>query len=408
MRFLFRPPAAEATGLLALPWDRPLAEWPDDVVLPVPHGGIARHVVRFVEAEGSVYALKETAEPLARKEYALLNDFAAEGLPAVTALGICVDRPAGLPAVLVTRYLEYSVSYRQMFATARGEHSVGQLVDTMVELLVRLHLAGVFWGDCSLSTTLFRPDAGTIAAYLLDAGTVERHPALTREHRLHDVELATDRVGAELLDLEYDALLPRDVDPIETAAGLRDKYEALWEELTREEVLASEEQHWRFTERLQRLNDLGFDAGEVELVTSPEGSRLRVQTRVAGPGHHRRELMRLAGLEVQENQARRLLTDLRGYRAWLEQRDGVPVPDSVAGSRWVAEVYAPVVESVPAELAGRVEPAEVFHEVLEHRWFLSERAGEDVGTAEAARSYFETVLPEAPEQSAAAVPAALQ
>jgi hypothetical protein len=396
MRFLFRTPALEAGDLLALPWDRPLEEWPDDVVRAVPERGVSRHVVRFVAGDGDVYALKELAEPLARKEYALLNDFAAEGLPAVTALGICVDRPDDLPAILVTRYPGYSVSYRHLFATSRGEHSAGQLIDTMVELMVRLHLAGVFWGDCSLSNTLFRPDAGAMSAYLVDAETVERHPTLTRGQRLYDVELATDRVGAELLDLEYGGLLPRDVDPIEIAARLRGTYEALWEELTREEILAPGEQHWQFTERLQRLNDLGFDAGEVELVTSPEGTRLRVQTRVAEPGHHRRELFRLAGLEARENQARRLLTDLRGYRAWLEQRDGVLVSDTVAGYRWVAEVYGPVVESIPADLAGRLEPAEVFHEVLEHRWFLSERAGRDVGTAEAARSYFETVLPEAP------------
>jgi hypothetical protein len=395
MRFLFRPPAAEATGLLALPWDRPLEEWPDDVVLAVPQRGISRHVVRFVAGEGCVYALKEIVEPLARKEYAMLHAFAAEGLPVVTVLGICVDRPGDLPAVLVTRYLDYSVSYRHLFATSRGDHSAGQLIDTMVELLVRLHLAGIFWGDCSLSNTLFRPDAGAMSAYLVDAETVERHPTLSHGQRRYDVELATDRVGAELLDLEYGGLLPRDIDPIELAVGLGEKYEALWEELTREEILVPDEQHWQFTERLQRLNDLGFDAGEVELVTSPEGTRLRVQTQVAEPGHHRRELLRLTGLEVQENQARRLLTDLRGYRAWLEQRDGAPVSDTVGGHRWLAEVYTPVVESIPAELIGRVEPAEVFHEVLEHRWFLSEQAGDDVGTAEAARSYVETVLPEA-------------
>jgi Domain of unknown function (DUF4032)/Lipopolysaccharide kinase (Kdo/WaaP) family len=398
MRFLFRPPAAEAAGLLALPWDRPLEEWPEDVVMSVPQRGISRHVVRFVAGEGHVYALKEIVEPLARKEYALLNDFAAEGLPAVAALGICVDRPDDLPAILVTRYLDYSVSYRHLFATSRGGHSAEQLIDTMVELMVRLHLAGIFWGDCSLSNTLFRPDAGAMAAYLVDAETVERHPTLTRGQRHYDVELATDRVGAELLDLEYGGLLPRDIDPIELAAGLRGKYEALWEELTREEILAPEEQHSRFTERLQRLNDLGFDAGEVELITSPEGTRLRVQTRVAEPGHHRHELFRLTGLEVGENQARRLLTDLRGYRAWLERRDGVLVSDTVAGHRWLAEVYAPVVQSVPAELRGRLEPAEVFHEVLEHRWFLSEQAGDDVGTTEAAASYFATVLPQTPEE----------
>ena len=393
MRFLFRPPATEAAGLLVLPWNSPLEEWPDDVLHAVPQRGISRHVVRFVAIDGKVYALKEIVEPLARKEYALLTEFAAEGLPTVGVLGICVDRPDDQPAILVTRYLEYSVSYRYLFSTSRGDHSAGQLIDTMVELLVRLHLAGIFWGDCSLSNTLFRPDAGAMAAYLVDAETVERHPVLTTGQRLYDVDLATDRVGAELLDLEYGGMLPSEIDPIGMAQGLRAKYEALWDELTREEFVAPEEQRYKVAERLQRLNDLGFDAGEVELITSPEGSRLRVQTRVAEPGNRRREFLRLTGLEVGENQACRLLNDLRSYRAWLEQRDGGPVSETVAGHRWVAEIYAPVVESIPGQLVGRLEPAEMFHEILEHRWFLSEQAGADVGTTAAAQSYFDTVLP---------------
>ena len=403
MRFLFRPPATEAAGLLALPWDLPLEQWPDDVVTHVPQRGISRHVVRFVAVDGTLYALKEIVEPLARKEYALLTEFAAEGLPAVEVLGICVDRPGGLPAILVTRYLDYSVSYRHLFSTPRGELTAGQLVDTMVGLLVRLHLDGVFWGDPSLSNTLFRPDAGAMAAYLVDAETVERHPALTDGQRSHDVDLAVDRVGAELLDIEAAGLLPDDVDPVELAVSIRTKYEGLWDELTREELVAPDEETLRVLERTQRLNDLGFGAGEIELVTSGEESRLRVRTQVAEPDHCRRELFRLSGLEVQENQARRLLDDLHGYRTWLEQRDGTALPEIVAGHRWVDEVYWPVVEAIPGELLGRLAPAELFHEILEHRWFLSESAGHDVGTTVAAHSYFETILPEAPEEISASL-----
>jgi hypothetical protein len=398
MRYLFRPPAADAAGLLSLPWHEPLEEWDASLLLEVPQRGISRHVVRFVASDGQVYALKEIAEPLARHEYALLGTFEEEGLPAVSVVGICVDRPHELDAVLVTRYLEYSMSYRYLFSTPRRAQSAERLIDTLVELLVRLHLAGVYWGDCSLSNTLFRLDAGAFAAYLVDAETVERHPTISAGKRAYDVDLARERVGGELLDLRSGGLLPDDIDPIAVADSLAGRYEALWDEVTREEVFRPEEQRYRVAERLQRLNDLGFDVDEVELVTSSDGARLRVDTRVAEPGHHRRELFRLTGLEVQENQARRLLNDLRSYRAFLEQqRRGRPVGEAVAGHRWLAEVYQPIVDAIPADLVGRLAPAEVFHEVLEHRWFLSERAGRDVGTTAAARSYFETVLPGTPE-----------
>ena len=398
MRYLFRPPAADAAGLLALPWHQPLEEWDSSVLLDVPQRGISRHVVRFTASEGRVYALKEIAEPLARHEYALLGDFEEEGLPAVSVVGICVDRPDDQDAILVTRYLEYSMSYRYLFSSPRGGDSAERLMDTMVELLVRLHLAGVYWGDCSLSNTLFRLDAGAFAAYLVDAETVERYPTISDRKRDYDLDLARERVGAELMDLQAGELLPPTIDPIGVADSLQGRYEALWDEVTREEVFRPEEQRYRVAERLQRLNDLGFDVGEVELVTSEEGARLRVETRVAEPGHHRRELFRLTGLEVHENQARRLLNDIRSFRAWLEQRSGRPVPDTVAGHRWLSEVYQPVVDSIPRGLVGRLEPAEVFHEILEHRWFLSEKAGRDVGTTAAAHSYFDTVLPAAPQE----------
>jgi len=398
MRFLFRPPAAEATGLLSLPWDQPLAEWDPRLLLEVPSRGISRHVVRFVASGGHVFALKEINERLARHEYRLLGEFEEEGLPTVSVLGICVDRPHDQEAILVTRYLEYSMSYRWLFSSPRGDHSAERLLDTLVELLVRLHLAGVFWGDCSLSNTLFRPDAGALAAYLVDAETVERYPTLSPGQRAYDVDLARERIGAELLDLQFGELLPSDIDPIEVAESLAPRYESLWNEVTHEQVFSVDEQQWRIAERLQRLNDLGFDVGEVELITSDEGAKLRVETRVAEPGQHRRELFRLTGLEVQERQARRLLNDIRAFKAHLEQKTGGPVPESYAAHRWLAEIYQPVVDAIPPELVGRLAPAEVFHEVLEHRWFLSEKAGKDIGTAEAAESYFTTVLPHTPKE----------
>jgi hypothetical protein len=400
MRFLFRPPAAEAAGLLSLPWETPLEEWDADLLVHVP----SRRGERSVAADGQSYALKEVAEPRARHEYAMLGDLEAAGMPTVSVLGVCVDRPHGQPAVLVTRHLGHAMSHRHLLSSSPTAHSAAQLVGSLVALLVRLHLGGVSWGGCSLSTTLFRADAGGLAAHLADAEAVTRHPQLSRRRREDDVDLAVDRVRADLLDLAAGGMLPAGTDPVELAAGIRPRYEGLWDELTQEEVVGAGEQRWRVAARHRRLNDLGFDAGDVELVSEADGFRLRVETRVSQPGLHRRELFRLTGLEASENQARRLLDDLRGHRAHLESAEGLPISELAAGQRWVGEEYQPVVDAVPPHLAGRLAPAELFHEVLEHRWFLSETAGRDVGTSVAARSYVETVLPRTtPELTSAAV-----
>ena len=405
VRFLFRPPADQAAALLTQPWELPLEEWTGDQIIEVRQRGISRHVVRFVADESGLYALKEIYEPLARREYRLLREFADLGLPAVEVMGIVVGRVNEQDAVLVTRFLEYSTSYRALFASPRGGLPTDRLLDAMVELLARLHLAGIFWGDCSLSNTLFRLDAGKLAAYLVDAETAERHTSLSDGQRWYDLDLARERVAGELMDLQAGDLLPEDVDPIEVANELTGRYDRLWSELTLEEVLAPSEQRYRIAQRMSRLNQLGFDVDEVELVSTPDGNRVRLKTQVAEPGHHRRQLFMRTGLDVEENQARRLLNDMASFRAHLEQKEKHPVPETVAANRWLAEVYDAVLSQIPDHLSSRLAPAEIFHEILEHRWYLSEAAGRDVGTTAAARSYFTRVLPTVPATLTSASPA---
>jgi hypothetical protein len=394
--FVFSPPADEAAGLLTLPFSEPLEEWQDERLVEVRQRGISRHVVRFIADSGELYALKSISERLARREYRLLRALAELNVPAVEVVGIVVDRWTEADAILVTRFLDYSTTYRALFSTPRGGQPTDSLLDALVELLVRLHLSGFFWGDCSLSNTLFQQDAGTLEAYLVDAETSEQHPALSAGQRAWDVELATERICGELFDLEAGGLLPAGVDPVATADALQPRYEGLWEELNREETLRPEEQRYRIAERLRRLNELGFDADEVELISAPDGTRLHVRTKVAESGQHSRQLFQQAGISADENQARRLLNDIASFRGYLELRDGAGVSETVAAHRWVQEVYEPALAAVPAGLRDRLAPPEIFHEILEHRWYLSEQAGRDVGTTMAAQSYVDTVLPEVP------------
>jgi Domain of unknown function (DUF4032)/Lipopolysaccharide kinase (Kdo/WaaP) family len=398
MRFVFSPPAAEATGLLTLPWTEPLEDWKDERLVEIRQRGISRHVVRFASDNGVLYALKSISERLARREYRLLRSLAELGIPAVEVVGVAVDLGPDADAILVTKFLPFATTYRAVFSSPRGGGPpTDKLLDALVELLVRLHLSGFFWGDCSLSNTLFRYDAGTLEAYLVDTETSEQHPELTAGQRHFDVELAVERVYGELLDLQAGNLLPAGVDPLEVAGELEYRHERLWDELTREEIIPPDEQRFRIAERLRRLNQLGFDAEEVELISTPKGNRLRVRTRVAESGHHSRKLFLRTGLDVSENQARRLLNDIASFRAYLEQKEGRPVSEFVAANRWLTEVYDPTVAAIPEDLRDRLAPAEIFHEILEHRWYVSERAGRDVGTTAAARSYFERVLPQVPQ-----------
>ena len=391
---------------LDLPWGTPLEEWRSKRLVEVVRG-IHRHVVRFVEYEGPlgprIYALKELPGTLAQHEYTVLRRLAEEDVPVVDAVCVATERGGDLNPVLITRHLDYSLPFRTLFARGAMPDLRLRLLDAGAELLVRLHLSGFFWGDCSLSNTLFRRDAGALAAYLVDAETGELYPSLSDGQRRHDLAIAEENVVGELTDLEAELEREGELAPEETATELADRYEALWDELTREEAFA-DDSRYLIDDRLRRLNELGFDVEEIELVADDAGYRLRLSPHVVEPGHHRRRLLSLTGLQAQENQARRLLNDVARFRAELERREGRPLPESVAVYRWLAEVFEPAIAAIPVELWGKRQAAEVFHELLEHRWFLSQAREEDIGLIPAIDSYVENVLRHAPDERAVLAP----
>ncbi|MDP9820627.1 DUF4032 domain-containing protein [Nocardioides massiliensis] len=390
-------------NLLRLPWGVPLEEWGEPHVVPLPRG-ISRHVVRIVRAEREVYAVKETQEPIAFREYRLLRDLQRLGLPAVVPAAVVTGRrtPEGedLPVALVTRHLRFSLPYRSLFGQgSRGRNAqelLETLVDALVVLLARLHLSGFFWGDVSLSNVLFRRSAGDLAAYLVDAETGELHPELTDGQRRHDVTLGTENVFAEILDLQAGDLMSTDVDPHLVVDRITERYEDLWGQLTGTEEFTPDEM-WRIEQRVARLNDMGFDVAELDIVADWNGSTVRIQPRVVESGHHRRELLGLTGMDVEDNQARRLLNDLASFTAHHDLGDE---DRGIVAGRWLTTVYEPITAMIPHELRGRLEPAEVFHEILEHRWYLSERAGREVDIFDAARSYIDSELAQRPVEDA--------
>lgn len=420
--------------LLDLPWQTSLADWPDDVLVAYPRG-LSRHVVRFAQVGDSVLAAKETTAPNAAKEYEMLRRLRHMGTPSVVPVAVVTGRhtPQGeeLPAVLLTEHLAFSLPYRVLFSGHPDPEIADKLVDALALLLVQLHLAGFYWGDVSLSNTLFLRDAGAFAACLVDAETGELHPRLTKGQRLWDLDLARTNVAGELMDLlagfeaddapagaggdpsgsapyepaavtatmsalnraELSAAPPAAVDPFETSARLEQTYLSLWEELTGEERFPHE-QKWRVAERVHRLQDLGFDVEEASLDTDDDGY-VRLIPRVIEPGHHSRQLQALTGLSSRENQARRILTDIRQFGRALYPG----LPEDMVASLWKHEIFTPMMRAVPADLRAKREPAEIVHEVLEHRWFMSERARTDIPTDVATKDYLESQLRTRPDEA---------
>jgi hypothetical protein len=379
-------------GLLSLPWSTTLADWPSSAIVYLPKG-ISRHLVRFANLSGRVVAIKETTEQMARREYDMLGNLHRLQAPCVERVAVIAGRTdaAGepLPAALVTAHLKFSLPYRALFTQMLRPHTATRLVDALAVLLVRLHNVGFFWGDVSLSNTLFRRDAGEFAAYLVDAETGELHEGgLTDGQRAHDLDIARTNIAGEIMDLEAGGRLEGGLDAVQIADGIMSSYHSLWGALTDRETFAVDES-WRITERVQRLNALGFDIGEMSMQTTPDGTRVSIQPKVVDAGHHQRRLLRLTGLDVEENQARRLLNDLDEFRARVSRLGS---DEEMVAHEWLTRVFEPIVMAIPFDLRAKLEPAEVFHQVLEHRWYMSQARGRSVPIAEVLTSYIDDVL----------------
>jgi hypothetical protein len=383
--------ATAEPALLDLPWHLPLEDWPSENIAALPKG-LSRHTVRFAHLNDHVIAIKETLFDLAKREYEMLRKLEKLDVPCVEPFAIINNRTDEegneLPAVLITRHLKFSLPYRAMWSQGLREQTAKRLVDALALLLVRLHLIGFFWGDVSLSNTLFRRDAGKFAAYLVDAETGQLYDSrLSNGQRENDLEIARVNIAGELMDLLASGKAS-EIDPNEISQRIVDKYHELWKELTAVEVFDASEK-WRISRRVQRLNELGFDIEELSMVSDEAGNTVKIQPKVVDAGHHARRLLLLTGLDVEENQARRLLNDIDQFKL-SHARPGAD--EEVLAHQWLSEVFEPVVGAVPSEYTGRLEPAEIFHEVLEHRWYMSEQKGGDVELIDAVRSYVSDIL----------------
>lgn len=383
--------AADA-ALIDLPWSIPLSAWPEDRIAALPRG-LSRHVVRFVRHGDAVLAVKETNPRIAHREFEMLRELERLEAPCVHAVAVVTGRRDAdgneLSAALVTEHLAFSLPYRALFKQELRKGTLNRLIKALSVLMVRLHLLGFYWGDISLSNALFRRDASEFSAYLVDAETGDLHDVLTAGQRDYDLELAMTNITGELMDLQASEDLDESIDPFTVGAKLERAYRELWSTLTDTETFTSNIP-MNVADRVRALNELGFDVDELDMQTTGDGAALTIRPKVVDAGHHSRRLLRLTGLDVQENQARRLLNDLDEYRAVHPE---VAEDESFAAHEWLTTVFEPTVRAVPRDLRGKLEPAQIFHEVLDHRWYLAQAADHDVPMPVATASYVKNVLP---------------
>lgn len=384
-------------GLVALPWERPLIEWaaPEVAVRDLPVGP-SRHLVKFVESDDALWALKELPARVAAREYQVLTQVETMGLNAVRPAGVVIQ-PDLDTAILLTRYLDSSWQYRRLFMRLPPDAPKhrARLFDAMATLLVELHRHGVFWGDCSLANTLFVRDGQVLQAFLVDAETSEVHPSLSEGQRAQDIDITVENVAAGLLDVAA-SLDRHELQPgfLQEALGLRDRYQQLWELLHAKPTFGFSDRY-RVEGTIRKLNELGFAVDEVTLQPVTSGAEeLRLHVAVGDRRFHATELRRLAGLEVGEGQARILLGDLHAYRGQLSREAGHDVDLRTAAQLWLMEVATPMMHRAHEAIGRTGSPIQAYCDLLEVRWLRSEQEGHDVGTEAALQALARQAVPD--------------
>ena len=386
----------EIAAITGLPWHQSLEEWPEDPELAEKRG-ISGHVVRLVRAtkdpDSQIYAVKETVAEFANREYKVLRELTRLNAPCVEQIAVVEGRTGKndeeLPCAIVTRFLPYSLPYRVLLSGSVTAHDITTMASALALLIVRLHLLGFWWGDCSLSNTLFRRDAEGFAAYLVDAETGEFQKTLSDGQREHDLDIAMFNVAAELEDLSLSGVLYPGMDPVRAAEAVIRRYRRIWAALKDRQLLDPNDRH-AVERAMRQLHDLGFAVEEVSITIDGDTQLLSFQPKLVAAGYHTARLRELMGLETEELQAKRLLASFDRYRA-REEKTGSSITEMA--KKWFLEVFEATINRVPEQMRGRVEHAQMFHEILENRWYLSERKGADVGLEFAADNYVTEILP---------------
>jgi hypothetical protein len=372
IQFLVDPIFLE--DLRTLPWHVPIAEWHlHGVRILEIKRGLARHEVIFVKTPRFSFGIKQIGEEVSRREVSNYEMLLLNGIHTLVPVGTVTREEAliesataigrhyerNITAHTVTLLVEKVVPDSQLFQRKFSFDSRKAIWDAVAELFVELHSNGIYWGDASLSNTLVKfekvdiPFVGrktVLKAYLADAETVEIHPRLSDAQREAEIEFFFESMdwmneNLRLSGAERDALATE-----QDKQYFRARYEVLY---------GAEEKKKDFFRRT------GFNMDEVlGRVTRPEYVDL-------------------------------FLSHLDEHKWYMNERagDGRTVSIQEATQDWFETIYTPLCRMLRAEGILEYFPgktaAELYIEIMTNKYYLSRRAGADVGMLQAMTDYAE-------------------
>jgi hypothetical protein len=355
--------------------------------------GIHRHDVVFVAYPEGIYAIKELPFRLAKHEFDVLR--AMEGRTRHTAIAVgyveraWVDPHDESSGAVITKYVNHAFPSRSLISGSGFGARREALLDALAGLLVELHLQGLYWGDCSLSNSLYRWDASSIDAIMIDAETSRIHESLSTGQRREDLEIMIVNVAGEMADIAAMNGIDLDDADMELGSEIASRYQGLWKELTTSLVVTAGD-HYRIRQRINRLHELGFAVEDIDLIPVDEGMNVKIRVKVGGRQYHSERLREITGIDVSENQARVILSDLAYQEAKFGDRSSIG--KDIAAVKWRSTIFDPMILDI-VRLIPEVDPYQAYCDYLGFRLQMATERNEDVPNAEAFATWTERGFP---------------
>lgn len=447
----FEAPRADREALAALPWERPLEDWPSLGVQAVQaRRGESRHTVLFVEVGERRYAVKETSPEVARSEISRLLEIRRRGVYALEPVGvvvapgptIAVGEVAGVTQYmpgdrgycitrLAQRVIPQALLYRYPF-TRRNRQ---MLWNAIVSLLLDLHDRGVFWGDPSLANILVDLSHHQVRAMLADAETVELYSEPLEEMRRQEDLAALEEsllwtgediraargleAGPSPISEEDTAYIAHLYSELRRARGWTDEAPAL-DESPGDALSAEQEQPESPVEQMAeasavsgqtlagarpltpmervagQLSALGYSFIHVSWrtlhvagdgVAAMRARALAARAETVRPRWYQQRIEELLGVRVPRRFARQFYEHLTRHQWLMSERAGREIPLEVAARDWYERYHLPEITLLRTYFPSEADSLEVYLGVLDHKWELSQRAGFEVNLEEAALDY---------------------
>lgn len=376
---------------LDLPWDHPFEKWDEYYHSIVEYEiGIHRNEVKFLDYNGVVYAFKELPRRLATHEFTMLKELSELEIPVVKPVGYVqykkeIDGFEEEFGIIITEFLEFSIPFRLLFFKPKLFRYQQKMIKSISNLLVRLHIAKFYWGDCSLSNILFKRDAGELQAYLVDAETMDHYSTISDPKRMNDLDIMSENIGGDLLDIEAQNKLPPNLNFIDTALNIRKFYTSLWDILTKETYIPFQEKY-KIRQKLEEIYNYGFTVKEYALVPEGDGNILRMQTIVTEKSYYKNALKNLTSIYAEETQAKLIYNNILEFNADIESKLHKTFPLKLIAHQWMDSVYRFSLNQINID-EDDVNAPQIFCQILEHKWLLSEKQYGDVGLIQTLNDY---------------------